>query len=82
MIANPPLWPQPAKLGPFLFCVLVCPMSEIMIRCPSLGTTIPTGLTTEKVKFKSLAGVQISLRCPACFKIQWDQKDAWVAKEE
>ena len=58
-------------------------MPEIMIRCPILGTAIPTGLTTEQIKFVSLAGIEIPLRCPACLKIhRWEQKDAWVAQEE
>jgi hypothetical protein len=57
-------------------------MPNIMIRCPTLGTAVPTGLTTEKIKFESLSGVMIPLRCPACMKLhQWQQKQAWVEKE-
>ena len=26
-------------------------MPEIMIRCPTFGTAVPTGLTTEAIKF-------------------------------
>jgi hypothetical protein len=57
-------------------------MPNIMIRCPTLGTAVPTGLTTEKIKFESLSGVIIPLHCPACMKLhKWEQKDAWVEKE-
>ena len=57
-------------------------MSNIMIRCPTFGTAVPTGLTTEKIKFESLSEVRIPLRCPDCFKLhKWERKDAWVEKE-
>jgi hypothetical protein len=57
-------------------------MPNIMICCPTLGTSVPTGLTTEKIKFESLSGVMIPLRCPDCMKLhKWERKDAWVEKE-
>jgi len=38
-----------------------------------------TGLTTENVKFVSLAGIQFSMVCPVCGGIhRWKQRDAWV----
>jgi hypothetical protein len=49
-----------------------------MIRCPTFGTVVPTGLTTEKIKFESLSGVVIPLRCPDCMQLhKWEQKEAW-----
>ena len=58
-------------------------MPNIVIRCPTLGTTVPTGLSTEKIKFKSLSGVELRLQCPACLRLhKWEQREAWVAKEE
>ena len=58
-------------------------MPSIMIRCPILGRPVPTGLTTEQIKFESLSGIKIPLQCPACQKLhQWQQKQAWVQKEE
>jgi hypothetical protein len=57
-------------------------MPNIMIRCPTLGTAVPTGLTTEKIKFESLSEVRIPLRYPDCFKLhKWERKDAWVETE-
>jgi hypothetical protein len=39
---------------------------KIMVRCPTLGGKVPTGLTTEKVLFASLpAKIKMPLRCPA-----------------
>ena len=57
-------------------------MPNIMIRCPTTGKTVPTGLSTEKIKFKSLSEIKIPLQCPACLKLHhWEQKQAWVQKE-
>jgi hypothetical protein len=57
-------------------------MLNIMIRCPILGIPVPTGLTTEKIKFESLTGITIPLTCPACSKVhQWQPKQAWVENE-
>jgi hypothetical protein len=55
-------------------------MPEIMIRCPTLGTAVKTGLSTEMVVLDSLPGtVPIPMRCPACQKLhRWQRKDAWV----
>jgi hypothetical protein len=58
-------------------------MPDIMIRCPVIGTPVPTGLTMEKIKFESLSGVELSMQCPACRKLhKWESKGAWVAKEK
>jgi hypothetical protein len=58
-------------------------MPDIMIRCPVMDKAVPTGLTTETIKFESIEdGIAIPLRCPACLKVhKWERKDAW-AKEE
>ena len=48
-----------------------------------MGKAVPTGLTTEKIKFESLAGVTIPLQCPVCLKLhKWEKKEAWVDKED
>jgi len=53
-------------------------MPNIMIRCPTFGTAVPTGLTTDMIKLDTLQ-ITLTLRCPACKKIhKWKQKDAWV----
>jgi hypothetical protein len=44
---------------------------------------VPTGLTTEKIKFDSLTGIKMPLECPACHRQHhWQRKDAWVEKEK
>ena len=54
-------------------------MSAILIRCRKTSRVVPTGLTTENVKFVSLAGIQFSMVCPVCGGIhRWKQRDAWV----
>jgi hypothetical protein len=58
-------------------------MPRIVIRCPTTGTVVPTGLTTEQIKFNSLAGITMPVECPACHRLhQWKRKDAWVEKEK
>ena len=56
-------------------------MPDIMVRCPTVGTAVPTGLTTEAVKFESIPGIAIPFHCPACLKMhQWRPITAWVDK--
>ena len=56
-------------------------MPDIMVRCPTLGTGVPTGLTTEAVKFESIPDIAILFRCSGCLKMhQWRPITAWVDK--
>jgi hypothetical protein len=56
-------------------------MKDIMVRCPTFGMGVPTGLTTEDVKFESIPDVAIPFRCPACRKThEWRPITAWVDK--
>jgi hypothetical protein len=57
-------------------------MSDIVIRCPIFHTPVPTGLRTGTIKFASLPNVSFRLRCPACKKLRWRPKDAWVRKDD
>ena len=41
-------------------------MSAILIRCRKTSRVVSTGLTTESVKFVSLAGIQFSMVCQVC----------------
>jgi hypothetical protein len=55
-----------------------------MIRCPIVGTSVSTGLTTEMIVFDSIeADLKIPIRCPACLKMHnWMRKDAWIDKAD
>ena len=54
-------------------------MFAILIRCRKPSRVVSTGLTTESVKFASLAGIHFSMVCPVCGGIhRWKQRDAWV----
>ena len=54
-------------------------MPEILIRCPTLGRMVSTGLTTEKIKLSSLSDLKFRLLCPACLKThRWGPKEAWI----
>jgi hypothetical protein len=62
---------------PFLYLKITMPM--IMIQCPTFKRAIPTGLTTENIKFDSLSGLAIPVQCPVCLKThRWERADAWV----
>jgi hypothetical protein len=37
-------------------------MPDIMIHCPVIETPVPTGLTTETIKFESLSGIEYRCR--------------------
>jgi hypothetical protein len=51
-----------------------------MIRCPIVGTSVSTGLTTEMIVFDSIEDLKIPMRCPACLKMHnWMRKDAWIS---
>jgi hypothetical protein len=55
-------------------------MPEIMIRCPTFGTAVQTGLRTETIIFESIIeDLSIPMDCPACLKVHRSQRrDAWV----
>ena len=56
-------------------------MPDIMVRCPTLGRAVPTGLTTEAVKFESIPDIAMPFRCAACLKMhEWRPYSAWVDK--
>ena len=57
-------------------------MPDIMVRCPTIGAVVPTGVTTEVVKFESIPDIAIPFRCPACLKTHtWRPITAWVNKD-
>jgi hypothetical protein len=57
-------------------------MPDIMVRCPTVGVVVPTGVTTEVVKFESIPDIAIPFRCPACLKMhEWRPITAWVDKD-
>jgi hypothetical protein len=56
-------------------------MPDIMIRCPTFGRAVSTGLSTETIVLDSLGDLTLTMRCPACMKIhKWQRTDAWVDK--
>ena len=57
-------------------------MPDIMVRCPTLGAGVSTGLTTEVVKFESIPDIPIPFKCPGCRKMHnWRPITAWVDKD-
>jgi hypothetical protein len=55
------------------------PVADILVRCPSTGAAVATGLKTEWVLLRSLPAISIPLRCPACGQLhKWQAQDAWI----
>jgi hypothetical protein len=54
-------------------------MADILVRCPSTGAAISTGLRTEWVVLSSLPRIAIPLRCPVCGQVhKWNPQQAWA----
>jgi hypothetical protein len=56
-------------------------MADIVIKCPTFGTAVPTGITTEMIIFDTL-DFPLTVHCPDCRQIHtWTRSNAWIAKE-
>jgi hypothetical protein len=54
-------------------------MSNILIRCPTSGNAVPTGLDTNKIDFEALGKIQFAVVCSACGKThRWKKPKAWI----
>ena len=54
-------------------------MAMVMIRCPSSGQAVPTGIEVEEQTFKQLPNVASGMRCSACGGHHvWQKADAWL----
>jgi hypothetical protein len=57
-------------------------MGLVMIRCPTTGRPIPTGLKVDRSSFSSTPVFFSRTRCPICrVNHEWFAKDAWVREE-
>jgi predicted RNA-binding Zn-ribbon protein involved in translation (DUF1610 family) len=57
-------------------------MSSVMIRCPSTGRPVATGIETEPAVFRRLPRVAARMQCPACGEEHvWNIGTAWLAGE-
>ena len=56
-------------------------MGKIMIKCPSTGKDIPTGMEADKTAFELSDYKNHSVMCPVCGKSHnWSKKDAWLVE--
>jgi endogenous inhibitor of DNA gyrase (YacG/DUF329 family) len=54
-------------------------MGAIMIRCPTTGQSVTTGIETDPHSFKQLPDVLSRSRCPVCgHEHSWSKHDAWM----
>ncbi len=57
-------------------------MSSVMIRCPTTGRSVPTGIETEPSVFRRLPGTASRMLCPACGQQHaWTVEVAWLDNE-
>jgi predicted RNA-binding Zn-ribbon protein involved in translation (DUF1610 family) len=54
-------------------------MGMVMIKCPSTGQAVPTGIEIEEATFTDLPNVGSGMACPACGGHHiWRKADAWL----
>lgn len=51
-------------------------MAALMIRCPTTGKPVPTGMAADKESFKTMNYDNNSVQCPHCKQPHtWSKKD-------
>jgi hypothetical protein len=54
-----------------------------MIKCPTTGAPVSTGIEVESETFDQLPSVGARLKCPACgAEHVWTRDDAWISGEQ
>lgn len=57
-------------------------MAMIMIKCPSTGKAVPTGMGTDRESFESSSYSGNSVQCPHCNQMHtWSKADAYLEPE-
>jgi hypothetical protein len=55
-------------------------MADLMIKCPSSGRAVTTGIEIDQTTFEQLPNVSSGMSCPACGGHHfWRKADAWLA---
>jgi hypothetical protein len=59
------------------------PMGPVMVRCPKTGSSIRTGIVTDRKSFNATPVFFGRVHCPICRAVhEWFAKDAWVSEGE
>ena len=54
-------------------------MGAVMIKCPTTGREIPTGIVADRVSFNAAPVFFARVHCPICrTEHEWFAKEAWV----
>ena len=54
-------------------------MADLVIKCPTTGKVIKTGIRISKEAFDSSEMTNNTVGCPECGQNhKWDKKDAWL----
>ena len=58
-------------------------MADIVIKCPSTGEIVATGMTIEPEAFEAAEIGMNTFQCPACDQVHtWNKKDAFLREAE
>ena len=53
--------------------------SIVMVRCPSTGRELSTGVEMDADTFKRLPDIQSQIKCPICgLAHDWSTREAWL----
>jgi hypothetical protein len=56
-------------------------MGAIMIKCPTTGQSIATGIETDPNSFRQIPDVLSRSRCPICgLEHDWSKREAWIGE--
>jgi hypothetical protein len=53
--------------------------SVVMVRCPTTGRELSTGIEMDAAKFEQLPDIRSQIKCPVCnLDHSWSTRDAWL----
>ena len=56
-------------------------MAKVMIKCPTSGKPVFTGMAMDKSSFEVASLSRNSVKCPHCGNMHtWDKKDAYLVE--
>ncbi len=56
-------------------------LKAVMVRCPTTGRSLATGIETDAATFNRLPDISSSVICPACgLEHTWSTSDAWLGE--
>ena len=55
------------------------PVSVVIVRCPSTGGELSTGVEMDEATFEQLSEIRSQIKCPICgIDHIWSTREAWL----